>query len=311
MILKKILLHFFNLLKFPINQIIKIKKFKKLNFMSKSIFEGEIVTILPKVYYYDILFNNKQIKKIYDFVTHQTQSELLLKEIIYNLYSNNYFDKKKSIIDIGCWIGDNSVVWSKMIDISAKLYAIDPSPENLQFGKELSKLNKIYNIEWINAVCSETVGEKLEFKGNLDHTSFFEHKDISNSKNVILSNTLDNIVNENNHYNISLIHVDVEGFEFKVLKGAKKIINKSKPLILYEQHISSEDINIIKNYLEYFGYDIYMINEIIPGNALDNRNFIAFSNKNIPNYILKNTDQHKNVKSGIFNACVGDKIIKI
>jgi hypothetical protein len=59
-------------------------------------------------------------------------------------------------------------------------------------------------------------------------------------------------VNKND--NITLIKIDVEGHEVNVLKGAEKIINECKPLILFELNISafkngiSEEIEILKKY---------------------------------------------------------------
>ena len=42
-------------------------------------------------------------------------SEILLRNIIFNLYKDNYLNSNFSIIDIGSWIGDNdSYLGSKL-----------------------------------------------------------------------------------------------------------------------------------------------------------------------------------------------------
>ena len=46
--------------------------------------------------------------------------------------------------------------------------------------------------------------------------------------------------------NISLIKIDAEGSEAKVLEGAEETINKCKPIILIEIWKSKKRINVIK-----------------------------------------------------------------
>ena len=99
---------------------------------------------------------------------------------------------------------------------------------------------------------------------------------------------------------IGLMHVDVEGFELSVLKGAKNIIKESMPAIIFEQHISKEDINLVSKYLKSFGYRIYMINEVLPICDLDCRNFIAIDNS-IESMDLEGFSECKARGHGIFS----------
>ena len=67
-----------------------------------------------------------------------------------------------------------------MINEDSRVYAIDPSNENLIFGKKLAELNNINNIEWIEAVCSDSNGDSLEYNGKIDHAKFYETKKLTN-----------------------------------------------------------------------------------------------------------------------------------
>lgn len=65
--------------------------------------------------------------------------------------------------------------------------------------------------------------------------------------------------------------------EMQVIEGAGNLISKFKPIIAYEQHLELDDISKPKAFLSSkFGYNVYIINEILPGCRLDCRNFLAF-----------------------------------
>ena len=156
------------------------------------------------------------------------------KEVLLRNISKIYFKKFKKngslIIDIGAYIGDNSLVWAKMLEKrDFKVLAIDPSPKNISWIKKMAFINKIKNIIAINAICSDS--EKNNFKlskGSLEHGSFNKER---NYLGGFKSNTLDTITQSINGFsNVCLIHLDVEGMELLVLRGSKKIIKSSRPL---------------------------------------------------------------------------------
>ena len=261
----------------PISLFLNLNRLKKSNFKVNFLNEGNIEISIPKLNILDaLLLNTKQLKNQYQFST-RPNKEALLRKVIYILFEEGYLDRKKSIIDIGCWLADNTLVWAKFLHDGPVVHAIDPSVENLKFGKKLGKLNGITNVNWVQAVCSNTVGAYLDFNGSIDHAEFEESK--IKSDETLVSTTLDNVIQSSNHQEISLIHLDVEGFEEQVLQGAKNIIELNKPTIVFEHHISEKDIRPIINFLKFQDYSIFMINVVLPGNNLDCRNFIAFDNK--------------------------------
>ena len=222
------------------------------------------------------------------------------------MYKNSYIKSNESIIDIGSWIGDNAVVWATWLNATAVVFAIDPSSKNLSYCKMVAEINNIKNIKLIEAVCAETNGKKLGFDGNLDHAKFNE----TNSDKSLISKTLDQLILNEKETVIGLLHVDVEGFELQVLKGAQKIIIKDNPVILIEQHISQEDVSDVCIFLKGYDYRIFMINEVLPGNALDCRNFLALpKEKGVPN--LKDFKQSNSRDIDIYSAVIGPAIIEI
>lgn len=186
--------------------------------------------------------------------------------LIYNKIING------NIIDSGAWIGDNSIPWALNCP-SHIIYAIDPSPNNINYIQKMIKINNIKNLKTIEYALNDKNGI-IGTNDNIDHCSF---KNGGGTK--IESVNLDYLYEEKVIDNISYIHLDVEGLEFNVIKGSEKIIEKFKPIIVFEQHTEIDNYIELSKFLKKYEYDIYIIDEI-SGSRTDCRNFIAF-----PKYI--------------------------
>ena len=253
---------------------------KYLSLKQEVIFklEGNYKVILPKINP-SYFFSKKKISIIENnySITNRVYNEALLRKIVFMLIDSGIILKSKNIVDIGSWIGDNSIVWAGLIqEEGGSIYAIDPSLSNIRYCKSLSKINNLSNIYWINEVCSNIVGAEIFYRGNINHCDF--NKSGIGKKYFKTTKTIDSIVPESNWDKFSLIHLDVEHLEEEVLLGAMQIVSHSKPVIIFEQQISDVDPNSIFNHLAKFNYDLYMINEVPPGGRLDTRNFIAIQN---------------------------------
>ena len=95
-----------------------------------------------------------------------------------------------------------------------------------------------------------------------------------------------------------------------MLKGSREVISRDRPVISFEQHISKENLETISEYIKSFDYRIFMINEILPDNALDCRNFLALPReKGLPS--LKKFEQSNGRDIDIYSATIGPAIIEI
>jgi hypothetical protein len=97
---------------------------------------------------------------------------------------------------------------------------------------------------------------------------------------------LDFLLEKKNIDNITFIHLDAEGFEYSILKGALELIQKFNPVIKYEVQLHLKDkngnleyLNIV-NYLKKMNYTNFIINEVDPWMNQQTRNIIAFPNYN-------------------------------
>jgi FkbM family methyltransferase len=269
--------------------------------------EGNVRITLPRSSAANLfLSRSAELDRHIVFMT-RPEHEVLLRRIVYELFAIHYLDHRKSIVDIGCWIGDNALAWSRLLEGEAVVYAIDPSPGNLSFAEGVAGVNEIRNIRWVEAVCYDRPGLPLGFSGSLDHATFTEEApDASSSRR---SRTLDDVVPTDQHHSVSLLHIDVEGTEAKVIAGAEGIIRASRPVIIFEQHISKEHVNDLLKSLADKEYDVFMINEVLPGCDLDCRNFIAFpSERPLPS--LSHIPNAQGRDLGVWFSCLGDVIIR-
>lgn len=243
----------------------------------KKIISEQIFNIIKskKVY-----FNNEKVNinlphdidnrhRYYKMFEQRDNCEINFRLLINYLYEKKILDYNKNIIDLGAWIGDNAIPWS--FKINGNIYAIDPSLDNINFIKELIYLNNIHNIICINKCISDKI-EDVFASGDLKHTSF--NNETGNIK--ISSTSLDELYKNGIIDDVNFIHLDVEGFEHKVLKGSQKIIEDFKPLIIWEEHLETNKYLEITTFLKKFNYNTYLINEFFPHCKSSCRNFMSF-----------------------------------
>lgn len=152
------------------------------------------------------------------------------------LLANVYFGEQNGIfLDVGANIGTTSLQATKNDRVS-EVIAIEPSSENfalLQCNIHLNKLHKIIRAK--NAAVSDTNGTVnlvispvLASDNRVSGTSF-----ISTNAQVedIESITIDTLAEDCAH-EIVFMWVDVQGYEYYVLKGAKNLISTSQKLAI-------------------------------------------------------------------------------
>ena len=235
--------------------------------------------------------NVKLIKhKFTEIFKTRDSHEVMFRRINTYLIKNKIIDG--NIIDLGSWMGDNSIPWA--LNLQHTIYAIDPSPNNINFIEEMKKTNNITNIKTIQTAISDK-NEVITTNSGINHCTFTKQ----GGKRSIEAVTLDYLYSRREIDNIAYIHLDVEGFEYNVIKGSENIIKVFKPIITYEQHFEKDDYKGLSIHLYNQGYNIYLINEIMPGCRLDCRNLLAIPkeiNKTFPDLMNKlNNTIGKNV----------------
>lgn len=166
------------------------------------------------------------------------------------------------IFDIGANVGETTLNIAKIAGESSLIYSFEPSELCYKKLKANIDLNIFKNI-------------KLhQFGFGEQEQTFYLAPDVENNRggNRIRVNSelphnikikqLDNYVKESDILNIDLIKIDVEGFEFNVLKGAIRTIEKMRPTLFIElnnDNLKQQNTNAkeLISFLEQYYSNIY------------------------------------------------------
>ena len=199
-----------------------------------------------------------------------TLKVLNLFDYFYQKRFINFLKKKglkdiNVLLDVGAHNGESIDLFENNFNIN-EIHSFEPSPisykiltqnvnkrkrhnktkiflENIALG---SRNEKIF-IKHINESSSSTIRE-LNTNSKYFKKKFFFLKNIKNQnlykKIQVQQILLSKYIEKKNIKSIDFIKIDTEGYELEVLKGAKKILFKTK-YVLFEHHY---DDMIVKNY---------------------------------------------------------------
>ena len=272
-----------HLLDFSINKLTKIrnkqKEKKRTLFTTKE----------------EKLFNRKgefifKIDKNLNIILHK--DSVLSKAILEGFEQNelsfldSYLKVDDVFFDIGANIGLFSLKASKLIT-SGIIFSFEPSPITFERLGNNIKMNNINNIHSYKIALSNNVGTS-NFYLSLDGFDAWNGFSIplvgSEFKRIKTPiTTLDIFCKENNITKINLIKIDVEGWEYNVLKGAiDSIVNFSPDFLIEftEQNAISAGFkcNDVYDFLAELGYKWLQINNQGELEIAERKDYYEYSN---------------------------------
>lgn len=155
-------------------------------------------------------------------------------------------------VDVGSNLGTTIL---KFYNASANIIGFEPIPHLFRSLQETIRENEFKNVTVINKAVGDEEGFlKMTLSDNSSIISN-NHKDYNCI--TVPATTLDAELQKKEK--IHLIKIDVEGFEWQVLRGAKNTLKKYHPQLLIELHpvfLKNYHVNIneLLDYLENFGY---------------------------------------------------------
>lgn len=189
----------------------------------------------------DLIFNKiKQSKSFYEL-------ELLETARQYNL-SGVY-------VDIGANIGNHSIFFNRFCPAN-KVYCFEIEKSIFEILKRNMKRNCIDETFHISNIG---ISDKPGYVDlcEVNHNNCGITKIVNEDGTQCIVDTLDNLME--GIENISLIKIDVEGFELQVIKGATNILINQSPIIFVELQTETE-FSEFDEFISIFGYSTKKIN---------------------------------------------------
>lgn len=172
-----------------------------------------------------------------------------------------YVEANTTVLDVGANIGFFTSIFSHWVAPSGKVVAFEPEKVNFN-----SLSNRVGNSSWgkyvqiENQAVAEITGD-VYLEINPLHPG--DHKIGENGKKVFAT-TIDEYLQRNFLPKVSFIKVDVQGFEFNVIKGAEKTIFSDQPTIFLEADQNalikqSTSVEEVIEWLKQRGYSAHII----------------------------------------------------
>lgn len=177
-----------------------------------------------------------------------------------------HFSKNAAnVIIAGAYFGDQAIPVAHNIRETGICHTFEPNTSNSNLIVENAKLNNLDNILINNLALWNKSNEQLVFEGEDALASTVEAS--AASANVLRTITIDDYTSQNNVEKVSLLMIDVEGSEVKVLQGAQEMLKTNMPVVVFETHSLYDDwSNGLQNspsatLMKELGYEVYAVRE--------------------------------------------------
>ena len=145
------------------------------------------------------------------------------------------------VIDVGANVGWYTNVLSQSVGPGGRVYSIEPMPSTFSILTACVKKLKLTNVDLINCAASDQDGivlmeaPALPSGGTNYYRARIIEEDIATNlpqRSHVKRKSIDSLLNDS--AKISFVKCDVEGHEWAVVRGAKRIIRDSRPAWLIE-----------------------------------------------------------------------------
>jgi len=198
-------------------------------------------------------------------------------------FLNQLLSSGMTVIDLGANEGLYTLFAAKQVGDSGSILSFEPSLREFQRLQDNLALNPDINtVQTFQMALSNTSGNQVLKVAAADHSGQNTLGDFAYEGIVCLSaetvtvRRLDDVLEELAVQAVDVIKIDVEGSEQLVFEGARKTLERDRPLILFElvdqalqkQNSSSKEL---LSYLRDLGYEIFSWSEFTGLPAKTNR----------------------------------------
>jgi FkbM family methyltransferase len=146
------------------------------------------------------------------------------------------------VLDIGANIGYYVLIESKLVGEAGKVYAVEPVSKNLDLLMKNIKLNNRENIEVFHLAMDKKNGRSKVY---ISEESNLSSMKINSGRNIIGEEEIDVLKVDTfleGKETPNFIRMDVEGYEYNIIKGMKETLKKDiKLFIEIHGHLLTKD----------------------------------------------------------------------
>ena len=169
-----------------------------------------------------------------------------------------------TILDIGAYKGNYSILFAKLMHNRGKVLAFEPDPDNCNWLSKNIQVNNYKCIEIYQCALSNKEGAAIFYPGDgmgslvPSHSSWMP--EIQRGPITVQTRMLDNVLNKENIGDVHIIKMDVEGADLQVLKGAEHTLRSNNVQLFMDVDVTSNaERKELFELLESYGYEIYRL----------------------------------------------------
>lgn len=163
-----------------------------------------------------------------------------------------------TFVDVGANVGIISLVAAKR---AKEVIAIEPISENVDRLEQNCRLNNFNNVRILQCLVSDQESERTIYKGILSQLGASSLYEDENTTDGIKCDTftLDFLFKDKK---VDFIKIDAEGEDGRILLGARKIIERDRPIITFEHSVKWKNAGVSANDLKSLleGYKVTVLN---------------------------------------------------
>lgn len=174
-----------------------------------------------------------------------------------------------TMIEVGAQYGLETTGFARILQLlNGQVHTFEPLPSNLAMLKALLAANDCRNVS-IHPAAAGDSRTKLRFvtppatHSGIGHA--LSQTDDSQESDIIEVDCLplDSLIS--NVSRVRMICIDVEGYEIPVLRGARQLVARDRPVIVVEADRSNQEqagfsLGLLRDEMHSMGYEVYRLN---------------------------------------------------
>lgn len=182
-------------------------------------------------------------------------------------YLEQVLSPGKTFIDAGACYGIYSLVASRIVGSNGRVIAFEPAARAFRVLRQNIALNRLTNVLACPLALAEKKGwSSLYLHPNVGCDSLGRDHTFTKCAEEAQTDSLDNMLEKLRVHRVDVIKMDVQGAEELVLRGARKTLASSRPLIIFEIFPEGANSLGLSSYgaweqLKNLGYEFFLLDK--------------------------------------------------